>query len=103
MSTAPSILAFYPWSRLSQATIARSTPSPNPIPETPLIMTDLNPLPREVSRATVNLGGCEIEVVHLDNGQRVVTAESFERFMEMMESGGIDLKNVTPAEGGTND
>jgi hypothetical protein len=55
-------------------------------------------LPTEVSRATVNIGGCELEVVHLDNGQRIITSESFERWLRMMEGGGLDLKNITPAQ-----
>lgn len=37
-------------------------------------------LPREVSRGKMMIGEVEIEVVHLSNGQRVVTAESVERF-----------------------
>lgn len=54
-------------------------------------------LPGEVSRATINLGGCEIEVVHLGNGQRIITAESFKRFLALLEQGGMDMTNITPA------
>jgi hypothetical protein len=52
-------------------------------------------LPREVSRATVNIGGFDIEFVHLDNGQRIITAESMERFMAFLH-GEAAMKNVTP-------
>lgn len=58
---------------------------------------DEDELPREVSRATVNIGGCELDVVHLDNGQRIITAESMARFLDYLETGGLDLKNITPA------
>lgn len=55
-------------------------------------------LPREVSRGTITLFGCEIDVIHLDNGQRLLDAEGFERLMRMMANGGLDLKDVTPAD-----
>ena len=42
-------------------------------------------LPREVSRGTLNIMGREIEVVHLDNGQRIVTEESLLRFLGLVE------------------
>jgi hypothetical protein len=57
----------------------------------------MSDLPREVSRGTVTMMGCEIEVIQLDNGQRIISAGSFERFLAMLENGGLDLKDVTPA------
>lgn len=56
-------------------------------------------LPREVSRGTVTLFGCQLDVIQLDNGQRIIDAEGFERLMRMMENEGLDLKDITPAPG----
>lgn len=52
-------------------------------------------IPREVSRGTIDIGGCVIEVVQLDNGQRIITAESMERFIAFL-AGEAPMKNVTP-------
>jgi hypothetical protein len=58
-------------------------------------------LPKEVGRGTMKIGDVELEVVHLDNGQRVITAESMERFFGWMngEAAAVPMKNVTPGGG----
>jgi hypothetical protein len=55
-------------------------------------------LPREISRGTMLVGPLELEVINLDNGQRLITPESMEAFMEWLERGGEPepIKNVTP-------
>jgi hypothetical protein len=58
-------------------------------------MTD--ELPREVSRGTITLFGCEIDVIQLDDGRRILDGEGFERLMRVMADDGLDLKDVTPA------
>jgi len=42
-------------------------------------------LPREVSRATMKIGDLELEVVNLDNGQRLITAVSMMAFLKYLE------------------
>ena len=44
-----------------------------------------DPLPSEVSRGVIDIGGIEVEVVHLDDGRRIITAESMERFMAFFD------------------
>jgi hypothetical protein len=58
-------------------------------------------LPRETHRAMMQLGPIEIEVVQLDNGQRLVTPEGMAAFMRWLETGEASgpLKNVTPESG----
>jgi len=41
-------------------------------------------LPKEVSRGKVNLGGLEIEVIVLDDGQRIVSEEDFNKFLALL-------------------
>ena len=53
-------------------------------------------IPKQVSSGFFTIMGCEIEVVHLDDGRRLITAESMERFVRMLENDGLDLKNITP-------
>ena len=49
-------------------------------------MDDKN-LPKEVSRGSVELmPGLTIEVVHLDNGMRLITDKSLEDFLNFLES-----------------
>jgi hypothetical protein len=57
-------------------------------------------LPREISRATMTLFGVELDVIQLDNGQRIIDGEGFERLMRAMADEGLELKNVTPANFG---
>ena len=57
-------------------------------------------LPREVSRGTITLFGVQIDVIHLDDGRRVIDGEGFERLMRVMANDGLDLKSVTPADFG---
>jgi hypothetical protein len=57
-------------------------------------------LPREVSRGTITLFGVQIDVIQLDNGQRILDAEGFERLMRVMANDGLDLKDITPADFG---
>lgn len=64
-------------------------------------MTD--ELPREVSRGTVTMFGCEIQVIQLDDGRRILDADDVHRFFAMLESGGLDLKDVTPAQESSHD
>lgn len=42
-------------------------------------------LPKEVSRGIVKIGDLEIEVVQLDNGQRIITVESMDAFLRCLE------------------
>ena len=42
-------------------------------------------LPKEVRRGKITIGGIELEVVNLDNGQRVVTVESFKEFLRVLD------------------
>ena len=51
-------------------------------------------LPREVSRGTMRFGDFEVEVVHLDNGQRLVTEEGMAQFVAFLHG----MKDVTPEE-----
>jgi hypothetical protein len=53
-------------------------------------------LPREISRGTITLFGCQIDVIQLDDGRRILDAEGFEHLMHIMADGGLDLKDVTP-------
>jgi hypothetical protein len=55
-------------------------------------------LPREIGRGTMQIGPLEIEVVNLDNGQRLITPEGLAAFMHWLETGEASgaLKNVTP-------
>jgi hypothetical protein len=57
-------------------------------------------LPREVSRGTITLFGCQLDVIQLDNGQRILDAEGFENLLRVMAAEGLDLKNITPADFG---
>jgi hypothetical protein len=57
-------------------------------------------LPREVSRGTITLFGCKLDVIQLDNGQRILDGEGFEILMRVMASDGLDLKDITPADFG---
>lgn len=41
-------------------------------------------LPKEVSRGIVNIGGIEVEVIVLDNGQRLFTEEGFAKLTEFL-------------------
>jgi len=43
-------------------------------------------LPTEVSRGIVKIGDLEMEVVQLDNGQRITTEESMLRFLAWLGS-----------------
>jgi hypothetical protein len=49
-------------------------------------MTD--ELPKEVSRSLLQIGPIEIEVVQLDDGRRLVTAEGLAKFMDWLATGG---------------
>lgn len=44
--------------------------------------SDAGDMPREISRGEIEIGGITLEVVNLDNGQRVITAESLAKFVE---------------------
>lgn len=44
-------------------------------------------LPREVDRGTVKVGGLEVSVVHLDNGDRIIPQEDMERLMQWLADG----------------
>lgn len=45
-------------------------------------------LPREVGRASLEIyPGLVIEVVNLDNGQRVITEETMESFLNWLQEG----------------
>jgi hypothetical protein len=57
-------------------------------------------LPKEIGRGTMRIGHLEIEVVNLDNGARLITAEGMAAFMHWLETGEVTgpLKNVTPQE-----
>lgn len=57
------------------------------------MMGDLPTVERE---ATMRIGGLELTVLHLSDGQRVIPAEDMVRFMEWLESGGHEMKNITP-------
>lgn len=57
-------------------------------------------LPHEISRATITLFGCQLDVIQLDNGQRLLDGEGFERLMRVMADEGLDLKNTTPVDFG---
>jgi hypothetical protein len=46
-------------------------------------------LPREIGRAKMQLGPLEIEVVNLDNGQRIVTQESMAAFLAWLQNGEV--------------
>ena len=41
-------------------------------------------LPKVVKQEKLNLSGLELIVCHLDNGQRVIDADSLERFFEKL-------------------
>jgi uncharacterized SAM-dependent methyltransferase len=45
-------------------------------------MSESENLPTEISRGTVIIGPLEIEVVQLDNGERVITEESMKLFLQ---------------------
>ena len=60
----------------------------------------MSELPCEVSRGTMTLLGVNIDVIQLDNGQRILDADGFERLMRAMADEGLDLKNITPADFG---
>jgi hypothetical protein len=55
-------------------------------------------LPKEIGRGTMHIGPLEIEVINLDNGQRLVTPEGMAAFMAWLETGEATgpLKNITP-------
>jgi hypothetical protein len=44
-------------------------------------------LPRAISTATMQVGPLKLTVHNLDNGQRVVDADSMERFMHFLATG----------------
>lgn len=54
----------------------------------------MDELPREISRGRMQVGPLDLEVINLDNGQRLITPESMERFLSWM--GCSEMKNVTP-------
>ena len=60
----------------------------------------MSELPCEVSRRTMTLLGVNIDVIQLDNGQRILDADGFKRLMRAMADEGLDLKNITPADFG---
>lgn len=45
-------------------------------------------LPREIGRGTFNLFGVDVVVINLDNGQRLIEAESMEALFEAMSLSG---------------
>jgi hypothetical protein len=55
-------------------------------------------LPKEIGRGTMQLGPIEIEVVNLDNGQRLISPDGLAAFFHWLETGEAQgpLKNVTP-------
>ena len=56
-------------------------------------------LPREIGRGTMEIGPLTLEVVNLDNGQRLITPESMEAFMDWLENGVLEpMKNITPEQ-----
>ena len=55
-------------------------------------------LPTSIKSGTICLMGVEIEVHALDNGERIITAESLQLFMEALENGSIDPGNVQGIE-----
>jgi hypothetical protein len=55
-------------------------------------------LPKEISRGIVRFGNLEIEVIQLDNGQRLISAESMADFMEFIAGEGLQMKNITPEQ-----
>lgn len=57
-------------------------------------------LPREVSRGTITLFGCQIDVIQLDDGRRILDGDGFRRMIRAMADEGLDLKNITPADFG---
>jgi hypothetical protein len=61
-------------------------------------MTD--DLPKAISTAVIDIGPLQLTVHNLDNGQRVVDAESMERFMHFLATGEAlpPMKDVTPGE-----
>lgn len=44
----------------------------------------MSDLPREVSRGFIEIGGMRLEVVNLDNGQRVLTAQGIKSAMDFL-------------------
>ena len=57
-------------------------------------------LPKEIGRGTMQIGPLELEVINLDNGQRLVTPEGIAAFVRWLETGEAPapLKNVTPTK-----
>ena len=58
-------------------------------------------LPKEIGRGTMRIGELEIEVINLDNGQRLVTPEGVAAFLQYLEGAGYSgsMVNVTPRDG----
>ena len=56
----------------------------------------MDKLPTVERTATMMLGNLELTVHHLSDGQRVIPAEDMVRFMEWLENGGHEMKDVTP-------
>jgi len=46
-------------------------------------------IPREVARGKIKLGELEIEVIQLDNGQRIISQESMKAFTDYMVSASL--------------
>ena len=51
------------------------------------------PLPMAVSEATVQIGSVALTVIQLDNGERVIEAESMHAFMAALENGSLILSD----------
>jgi hypothetical protein len=50
-------------------------------------MTKTETIPKAIGEAILNIAGIELKVFVLDNGQRVIEAESLNRFYSAMEQG----------------
>jgi hypothetical protein len=53
-------------------------------------------IPTVERTATMQIGNLVLTVHHLSNGQRVIPAEDMARFVDWLENGGREMKDVTP-------
>ena len=51
-------------------------------------------LPRVVHEGTMNLGGMEIKVLHLSNGQRVITEDELDKALSFLGITKEEMKTI---------